>query len=208
MHHFFYSLSSYPAFADFQNHFHNQSPHQLQHSFFQYSFLQFTLVKDKIQKITFINQSSSDLEKSFSKKHTPFNSTKHFSILQKEENDSSHDYDKIYKEIVEQMDQYGLAKKSLNLNYELNGTEILKKIWQEMALIPYGEVVSYSELAIKIFNNKHYSRVVAMACKRNPLMILIPCHRVIGSNKSLRGYVYGVETKRLLLIHEGVKIEV
>ena len=101
------------------------------------------------------------------------------------------------------MDAYFLGKLSLfSLDFQLLGTSTFKKIWQTMSLIPCGQTETYGGLAERVFGSKRYSRVVALACKRNPLAIIIPCHRIIGSNGKLTGYFYGLEIKKALLRHE------
>lgn len=83
----------------------------------------------------------------------------------------------------------------------LVGTEFEKKVWQELIKIPHGTVISYSQLAIKIGNPKAF-RAAANANGKNKLPIIIPCHRVIASNKTLGGYSAGLERKKYLLNHE------
>lgn len=80
----------------------------------------------------------------------------------------------------------------------LAGTDFQKKVWKELLNIPYGQTKTYKEIA-KAINNEKAIRAVATAIGKNPLMIIIPCHRVIGSEGKLRGYAYGVETKKKLL---------
>lgn len=80
----------------------------------------------------------------------------------------------------------------------LAGTDFQKKVWKELLNIPYGQTKTYKEIA-KAINNEKAIRAVATAIGKNPLMIIIPCHRVIGSDGKLHGYAYGVETKKKLL---------
>ena len=81
------------------------------------------------------------------------------------------------------------------------GTEFQSRVWQELRGIPYGETISYAELARRIGNPKA-SRAVGHANARNPISIIVPCHRVIGADNSLTGYAGGLERKRALLAHE------
>ena len=74
----------------------------------------------------------------------------------------------------------------------------MQRVWKELLKIPYGEVTTYKQIATKIQNPKA-SRAVGMANHKNPIPILIPCHRVIGSNKKLVGYALGLDTKEYLL---------
>ncbi len=78
------------------------------------------------------------------------------------------------------------------------GTEFQLRVWQELRGIPYGETVSYAELARRIGRPKA-SRAVGHANARNPISIIVPCHRVIGADNSLTGYAGGLERKRMLL---------
>jgi methylated-DNA-[protein]-cysteine S-methyltransferase len=84
------------------------------------------------------------------------------------------------------------------------GTEFQIRVWQELRGIPFGETISYAELAHRI-GNPNASRAVGMANSRNPISIIVPCHRVIGSDNSLTGYAGGLERKRMLLVHEASK---
>ena len=81
------------------------------------------------------------------------------------------------------------------------GTEFQLRVWRELRGIRYGETISYAELARRIGNSKA-SRAVGMANSRNPISIIVPCHRVIGADNSLTGYAGGLERKRMLLLHE------
>ena len=81
------------------------------------------------------------------------------------------------------------------------GTEFQKRIWAELARIPFGETVSYSELARRV-GKQGAARAVGRANATNPIAIVVPCHRVIGADGSLTGYAYGVDLKRSLLDFE------
>lgn len=81
------------------------------------------------------------------------------------------------------------------------GTDFQRRVWQALCDIPFGRTESYGELARRIENPKA-SRAVGLANGRNPISIIIPCHRVIGANGSLTGYGGGLERKRWLLDHE------
>ena len=91
--------------------------------------------------------------------------------------------------------------KTFNLNYLFKGTDFQKKVWNALTEIPYGETLSYQELAIKIGHPKA-ARAVGQACNRNPIGIIVPCHRVIGTDHRLTGYAGGLELKEKLLKHE------
>ncbi len=79
--------------------------------------------------------------------------------------------------------------------------EFHKEVWKMVRLIPYGRTRTYSDIA-DVIEHPHASRAVGHANGANPLPIVIPCHRVIGKDGSLTGYVYGLEMKRWLLSHE------
>ena len=85
------------------------------------------------------------------------------------------------------------------------GAPFQQKAWAALRTIPVGAILSYGELAVKIGQPTAY-RAVGMANSRNPIAIVIPCHRVIGSNGSLTGYAGGLARKRWLLEHEGVDL--
>lgn len=101
-------------------------------------------------------------------------------------------------ELKEAFDNYFLHRKNLSLNFELKGTAFQKKVWEEVSKIPFGSTCSYLELA-KRCGGKTYTRAVASANGANPLLLVVPCHRVIGSNDSLTRYAGGLERKQWLL---------
>ena len=81
------------------------------------------------------------------------------------------------------------------------GTDFQKSVWNELYRIPYGETRTYGEIADAVGSPKAF-RAVGMACNRNPIAIIIPCHRVIGKDKSLTGYAGGLAVKEFLLALE------
>ena len=81
------------------------------------------------------------------------------------------------------------------------GTPFQQKVWQALREIPYGQTRAYGEIAGLIGQAKA-SRAVGMACNRNPIMIAVPCHRVVGAKGALVGYAYGTDTKQKLLTLE------
>lgn len=86
------------------------------------------------------------------------------------------------------------------------GTDPQRRVWRSLVRIPRGETITYSEVA-GLAGSPDSVRAVASAIARNPLSILIPCHRVIGKNGSLTGYAGGLGRKRWLLAHEGVVLD-
>ncbi len=97
-------------------------------------------------------------------------------------------------------------RKHFDLPLEIEGTEFQKRVWNELLKIPYGRTISYKELAVRLGDEK-VIRAAASANGANPLPIVIPCHRVIGSDGSLIGYGGGLEIKEKLLILEGSRQE-
>jgi len=93
-------------------------------------------------------------------------------------------------------------RKEFDLALEIIGTDFQKKVWNELTKIPYGETISYGELA-EWMGNKNKMRAVAAANGANPIPIIIPCHRVIGIDGSLTGYGGGLDVKQKLLELEG-----
>ncbi|BCS89791.1 methylated-DNA--[protein]-cysteine S-methyltransferase [Pseudodesulfovibrio sediminis] len=84
------------------------------------------------------------------------------------------------------------------------GTAFQQQVWAALRAIPFGQVRSYKDIAISI-GNPNACRAVGMANAKNPIPIIVPCHRVIGSNGTLTGYALGLETKKKLLSIEGIK---
>ncbi len=105
----------------------------------------------------------------------------------------------IIKKTINQLDEYFYGKRKI-FDLPLNpiGTEFQKKVWNELIKIPYGETKTYKDIAVNIGRN-NASRAVGNANNKNPIAIIIPCHRVIGSDKKLTGYRGGLDKKRLLL---------
>ena len=98
-----------------------------------------------------------------------------------------------------QLDEYFQGKRTtFSLPFKLTGTPFQLAVWKELQNIPYGQTTSYKEIAQKINKPKAY-RAVGMANNKNPLPIIIPCHRVIGSNGKLIGYAGGLKLKNYLL---------
>lgn len=107
-----------------------------------------------------------------------------------------------FREVARQLDAYFKGElRTFTLPYKLSGTSFQKKVWQALADIPYGETLSYGELATRLGTPKA-SRAVGAANGNNPLAIILPCHRVIGANGSLTGFGGGLPTKKFLLNHE------
>ncbi|MBT8307146.1 MAG: methylated-DNA--[protein]-cysteine S-methyltransferase [Maribacter sp.] len=108
----------------------------------------------------------------------------------------------ILEDAVYQLQEYFEGKReSFSLTLNPNGTDFQKKVWNALQDIPYGKTVSYLELS-KSLGDVKAIRAVAAANGKNPLWIVVPCHRVIGSDGSLKGYAGGLHRKKWLLNHE------
>ena len=106
-----------------------------------------------------------------------------------------------------QLDEYFQGKRTtFSLPFKLTGTPFQLAVWKELQNIPYGQTTSYKEIAQKINKPKAY-RAVGMANNKNPLPIIIPCHRVIGSNGKLIGYAGGLKLKNHILIFN-IKLQI
>lgn len=112
----------------------------------------------------------------------------------------------ITKICEKQLKEYFEGKRrKFDIPLKLEGTEFQKKVWREVCEIPYGKTVSYKEIAQNIGNEKAV-RAVGTAIGKNPIAIIVPCHRIIGSDGSMVGYAYGIEKKEALLkLEKGVK---
>ena len=105
----------------------------------------------------------------------------------------------LINEIKTQLNEYFSGKRKLfDIKLKPKGTDFQKKVWKELNKIPFGETKSYSEIAANI-GNKNAQRAVGFACNKNPIMIIIPCHRVISKNGKLGGFAYGNSVKQKLL---------
>ena len=116
--------------------------------------------------------------------------------------------EKILLKAEKQLFEYFSGKRrSFELEYEFSGTDFQKSVWRELEKIPFGETKTYGEIAAAIGNPKA-GRAVGSSCNKNPLAIIVPCHRVIGAGGKLTGFACGTEVKKWLLGHEaGLKGE-
>ena len=108
----------------------------------------------------------------------------------------------VLQEAVSQIQAYFLGKRTY-FTFKLNpsGTEFQKKVWAALLKVPFGKTISYQQLSIQLGDVKAI-RAVAAANGKNPLWIVVPCHRIIGSDGSLTGYAGGIWRKKWLLEHE------
>lgn len=108
------------------------------------------------------------------------------------------------KEVFLQLEDYFLGKRrDFNFPIRMEGTPFQQAVWRELMKIPYGETISYQELAKRVGKEKA-SRAVGNANGRNPICIVVPCHRVVRANGDLGGYAYGVEMKKKLISIEEI----
>lgn len=103
--------------------------------------------------------------------------------------------DQAYQQIEDYLNG---KRKTFNVPIQLNGTPFQKQVWEALLTIGYGQTATYKAIACQVGNEKA-SRAIGMANNKNPIMIIVPCHRVIGTNGTLVGYAGGLEIKQFLL---------
>lgn len=107
-----------------------------------------------------------------------------------------------FKEAIKQLDEYFIGQRKIfNLPLAFEGTEFQKNVWKTLQTIAHGETKSYIEIA-EMLGDSNASRAVGTANGRNPIAIIVPCHRVINANGELGGYNGGLDKKKWLLDHE------
>ena len=112
----------------------------------------------------------------------------------------------IFRQTKEQLEEYFAGKRTtFSVPLHFAGTDFQERVWRRIALIPYGKTISYAELARQAGNPKAI-RAAGTSTGRNPLSIIIPCHRVIGKNGAITGYAGGLDKKQRLLQLENPKI--
>lgn len=120
-------------------------------------------------------------------------------LLQREDEGS-----KILRMVMEQLEEYFEGvRQEFTVPFYLDGSEFQKKIWQKLLEIPYGNTTTYQKQSLSC-GNPAAVRAVASANGANPILLLLPCHRVVGKRGELRGYAGGLEAKSWLLNHEKV----
>jgi methylated-DNA-[protein]-cysteine S-methyltransferase len=113
------------------------------------------------------------------------------------------DHDPLLTRAAAQLDEYfGRRRIAFDLPLRPAGTDFQKRVWEALLDIPFGQTHSYGEIATRL-GDANASRAVGLANGRNPIAILIPCHRVIGADGSMTGFGGGIERKRFLLELEG-----
>ena len=104
-----------------------------------------------------------------------------------------------FAEVVKQLDEYFAGNRTkFELNIYPKGTEFQKKVWAELLKIPYGKTKSYQEIA-KTIGNPNAQRAVGSTCNKNPILLIIPCHRVVSKTGKLTGFACGIDRKEQLL---------
>lgn len=117
---------------------------------------------------------------------------------------ASPDPDNLWKRVREELREYFAGeRRDFDLPLKYDGTAFQRAVWAELLRIPYGRTCSYGELARAIGRPKA-ARAVGQACRVNPIVILIPCHRVTGADGELTGFAGGTDIKKALLELEGV----
>lgn len=110
----------------------------------------------------------------------------------------------LFREAHKQLKEYFKGERmDFDLKLKTEGTEFQNKVWQALRKIQYGKTKSYGELA-KSLKNANASRAIGSANSKNPISIIVPCHRVIGSNGKLTGFACGLNAKEWLLKHESL----
>ncbi|KVC36462.1 cysteine methyltransferase [Burkholderia pseudomultivorans] len=107
---------------------------------------------------------------------------------------------KVAKEIAE---YFGGTRETFSVPIHLRGTAFQRLVWKELLAIPFGELLSYGDITARVGLPMSGARAVGGAVGRNPVSIIVPCHRVVGASGSLTGYAGGIERKRALLALEG-----
>ncbi|WP_367046313.1 methylated-DNA--[protein]-cysteine S-methyltransferase [Streptomyces sp. Je 1-332] len=109
----------------------------------------------------------------------------------------------LFAETIDQLEAYFAGELTqFDLPMRLDGTPFQRTVWQQLQLIPYGETRTYGELAA-VLGKPNASRAVGLANGKNPIGVIVPCHRVIGAGGSLTGYGGGLDRKQRLLAFEG-----
>jgi methylated-DNA-[protein]-cysteine S-methyltransferase len=111
----------------------------------------------------------------------------------------------LFLNTVEQINEYFEGnRREFNVKVNPEGTDFQKSVWRQLSKIPYGELRTYKDIARAVGNEKA-ARAVGMANGKNPIPLIIPCHRVIGTNGGLTGFAHGLEIKeKLIKLEQGV----
>ncbi len=112
--------------------------------------------------------------------------------------DRSNNSELLIKTKQELEEYFSLKRTRFDIPIKFTGSTFQVKVWKSLLTVPYGRTLTYGEVA-NLIGNPKASRAVGMACNKNPLMIVVPCHRIIGKNKKMVGYAYGTLIKQKLL---------
>jgi len=124
------------------------------------------------------------------------------SVTRRDTGESFSEDSPVLDQTVQQLQEYFSGTRTeFKIPVAPDGTDFQKAVWQELQKIPYGQTISYIELARRMGDEKK-TRAVGLANGKNPISIVIPCHRVIGANGHLVGYGGGIENKRWLIDFE------
>lgn len=116
--------------------------------------------------------------------------------------DGAHRDDRAFSEAVRQLaDWFGGRRTTFDLAVDVQGTHFQEKVWKALVEIPFGETVTYGQLAARV-GRPGAARAIGHAVARNPIGIIVPCHRVVGAKGVLTGFAAGIDRKRWLLDHE------
>lgn len=119
------------------------------------------------------------------------------------EQERAEDEDPVLDEARSQLTQYFAGdRKAFDLPLQMDGSAFDRAVWEQLMAIPFGETRTYGQIAAAL-GKPTASRAVGGACSRNPLLIIVPCHRVIASTGKLTGFAAGLALKQALLEHEG-----
>lgn len=115
-----------------------------------------------------------------------------------EESNYKEEWEVISKAVNELKEYFDGVRQSFDIPLKLFGTAFQKRVWEMLMTVPYGDTITYSNLA-RLIGAPKAVRAVASACAKNPVSIFVPCHRAVGRDGKLRGYAGGIETKQKLI---------
>lgn len=115
--------------------------------------------------------------------------------------------ERILDQAEEELEEYFRGeRRTFDIPLHMEGTPFQRDVWQATAAVPYGQTATYGDIACAIARPRA-ARAVGMAENKNPIAIIVPCHRIIGANGKLAGYVGGTDIKRALIRLEGIDIK-